>query len=162
MTERSGPRARQARRDGAAAAELAEVAEPEGGPRKGQRQAMLRAVNRDLRAMPADVSGSALAELARQLARRFDQGDDRATAQLRAVLGDLQRLTRGSTAPRPAPDEPAAGPVGDDQGPEAAERGANGGGSLEAVRKNRAIRRANAPGRGANRPSDTPDMDGAE
>lgn len=55
---------------------------------------MLRAVNRDLRALPKDVGQSALAELMRELARRFDAGDMKVAGELRRTLAELSRPPR--------------------------------------------------------------------
>lgn len=166
MSRRTSPATRQVQRDAAASAEhLADVADPDepaGDDRKRGRQAMLRAVNRDLRAMPAGMADSALAELARQLARRFDQGDDKATAQLRGVLGDLHRLSRAAAAPPGPPAPPAEGSAGAETGAEPAEGGASGANPLAKISQNRAVRRSQMARRGADRAPGAPDMDGSE
>lgn len=126
-------------------------------PPKRGRQAMLRAVNRDLRALPGDLATTALAELARQLARRFDDGDTAATAQLRGVLSDLRREARTLTpapAARPAGAAETTPAAAGDHEPAG---GAGAGSTLDAIRSQRAVRR------GGRRPDRTPaaaDMDG--
>lgn len=125
-----------------------DVDEPAEGSKRGP-QRMLRAVNRDLRALPIELRTCALAELAKELARRFDRGDDRAAAQLRGALADLRREARVVAArPREAP--PAAPPAGD---PVAGEHdqheggdAANGGSTLTALRSQRTARRGAARG----------------
>lgn len=129
-------------------------------------QTLLRAVNRDLRGMGSALDRSALAELARQLARRVDDGDERATAQLRSTLGDLYRLSRAGAGPVAPPDPPEPDGNGDESAENGAENGAergdNGANPLETIGKNREIRRAKARRRGADRSSTAPDMDGTD
>jgi hypothetical protein len=120
---------------------------------------MLRAVNRDLRGYPADLAGSALAELARSLARTYDDGDDRAAAQLRGTLRDLRAEHRAARATPPAPTSAAGDPESD---PEPAERGAADAARLDEIKANRAIRRDAARRSGSvGRPA-APDMDRSE
>lgn len=85
---------------------------------------MLRAVNRDLRALAVEVQTSALAELARTLAREFDAGDRKVVGELRRTLAELTRPARRAV--------PSAAPPAE----EVAERD-----DLDEIKAERAVRR---------------------
>lgn len=88
---------------------------------------MLRAVNRDLKAMPAAVESSALAELARELAREFDGGNRKINGDLRRALVELARAARSASKSKPASAVPAE---------EVAEHD-----DIDAIKAERAVRR---------------------
>lgn len=93
------------------------------------RQTMIRAVNRDLAGLPPAARTSALAELARTLAREFDDGDRKIIGELRRTLAELLRPPRVKppSGPTPADGSP---------GEEVAERD-----DLDAIKAERAVRR---------------------
>lgn len=65
------------------------------------RRNVLVAVNKELRGALAPVADTALAEVARQLAREFDAGDRPASTQLTRVLVELRKMA-GTQVPAPA------------------------------------------------------------
>jgi hypothetical protein len=70
------------------------------------RRNVLVAVNKELRGALAGVADTALAEVARQLAREFDAGDRPAATQLTRVLVELRKLaTTPAGAGAPVPEE---------------------------------------------------------
>lgn len=93
---------------------------------------MLRAVNRDLKAMPAAVESSALAELARELAREFDGGNRKINGDLRRALVELARAARSASKSKPASAVPAAAVPAE----EVAEHD-----DIDAIKAERAVRR---------------------
>lgn len=69
------------------------------------RRNVLVAVNKELRGALTGVADTALAEVARQLAREFDAGDRPAATQLTRVLVELRKLATTAGAGVPVPEE---------------------------------------------------------
>lgn len=112
-------------------------------------RAMLVAVNRDLRALPS-VKDSALAELARSLARRVDDGELRAVGELRRTLVELERMARPKPQSRSQIVNPADAAAGQEDASDV----------LDAIAADRASRRDDLAPRRARR-AGAADHDGA-
>lgn len=69
------------------------------------RRNVLVAVNKELRGALAGVADTALAEVARQLAREFDAGDRPASTQLTRVLVELRKQVATPAAGTATPEQ---------------------------------------------------------
>lgn len=70
---------------------------------------MITAVNRELRSLPSVAAESAVAELARVLAREIDAGDMASASRLVRVLAELRKLAappKGAPVEAPQVEEP--------------------------------------------------------